>query len=145
MVPVVDGQDRYIAPTLELLLDPAATAPAAARRQLGTWLERGGSDGALTEVARLLVSELVTNSVRHARTAPGEPMQLNASWRAGALRIAVHDGGQDGRVARRGHEEPDHIGGYGLDLVAQLARTWGVERDAGGTTVWLEIAPARMH
>jgi hypothetical protein len=67
-------------------------------------------------------------------------MRLIASLHVGSLRIAVSDGGIEGYVAVRAHQERDNVGGFGLELVTRLASAWGVERDDRGTTVWLEIA-----
>jgi serine/threonine-protein kinase RsbW len=90
--------------------------------------------------ARLLVSELVTNCIRHAQITPDQPLRLTASLRAATLRLELHDGGTAGTVAWRTPQLHDDAGGFGLDLVAQLAGAWGVERDDRGTTVWLELA-----
>jgi anti-sigma regulatory factor (Ser/Thr protein kinase) len=67
---------------------------------------------------RLLVSELVTNSVRHAGQPAGAPVRISAASVDGVVRIEVHDQGQ-GRVRRRA---PDRrAGGLGLHLVERLA------------------------
>lgn len=84
--------------------------------------------------ARLLVSELVTNAIRHGA---GTAVRVALERRSDVLRIEVHDQG-DGFVARP--RDPDHHkgSGWGLHFVSRLARRWGVEAD-GGTTVWLEL------
>jgi anti-sigma regulatory factor (Ser/Thr protein kinase) len=131
------GHDRLILPTLELSLAPTVAAPARARAALTAWLGQEPHDADLIEIALLLVSELVTNSVRHARISDDEPLRLNASLRATTLRLELWDNGTDGSVTRRAVER-EH-GGFGLHLIARLCSTWGVERDAHGTTVWLEL------
>jgi serine/threonine-protein kinase RsbW len=86
--------------------------------------------------AQLLLSELVTNSVRHAGLPGAERVHVAAWMREGRLRLEVRDAGASGTVAPR---EPDHRGGYGLQLVDALAHRWGVIR-GDGTRVWAELA-----
>ena len=129
---------RWIAAPLEIPLAPSADAPARARAELTTWLEQDAALAMRIHDARLLVSELVTNCIRHAQISQTQPLRLSASLRAANLRLEVHDNGTHGTVARRTPQRDR--GGYGLDLVAQLSSTWGVDRDAYGTTVWLELA-----
>ena len=92
------------------------------------------------ETALLLVSELVTNSIRHARIEAEQELRLSGWLGETTLRLEVRDGGTEGAVAPRAPQRDDDIGGFGLDLVARLSRAWGVDRDAYGTTVWLELA-----
>jgi anti-sigma regulatory factor (Ser/Thr protein kinase) len=110
--------------------------PSLARRQLDRWLPATlaeGDRGAL----RLLVSELVTNCVRHAHAGEAAPVELAVRLGAGTIRVEVHDGGAGfhaGRTPRlRGAE-----GGYGLYLVERMASRWGVDTHAG-TRVWFEL------
>jgi anti-sigma regulatory factor (Ser/Thr protein kinase) len=127
---------------LELSLAATATAPARARAAVSDWLVLHGRDGVL-EVALLLVSELVTNAVRHAAISAHESLRLHGWLRDSVIRLAVWDGGTEGAVARRdrGPDHPD--GGFGLELVDRLSAAWGVERDKLGTMVWLEL-PTRQ-
>jgi anti-sigma regulatory factor (Ser/Thr protein kinase) len=112
----------------------------AGRAALSAWLEKQPHDDVLVEVAALLVSELVTNSVRHAQVSAGEPLRLSASLREATLRLELWDNGTGGAVIRRIPERRvQATGGYGLSLVEELSNHWGVERDPEGTTVWLEL------
>ena len=86
------------------------------------------------------MSELVTNSLQHARPTADAPLRLNASLSTTTLRLELWDNGTDGNVAQRAPRRGERAGGYGLRLVARLARAWGVDRDSHGTTVWLELA-----
>ena len=137
------GQDQPIAETFELALAPTDRAPTRARAEVTTWLERKGHDGDVDAIC-LLVSELVTNSVRHADLTTGLPLILTASLRRATLRLEVRDEGTLGTVTRRS-PAPLSATGFGLNLVEQLSRAWGVERDAHGTTVWLELAADGHH
>ena len=87
---------------------------------------------------RLLVSELVTNSVRHAQSGPDDSIHLRVSIGQDCVRVEVADNGpgfdppiQDptAEIARDS--------GWGLFFVTQLADRWGVEREEG--RVWFEI------
>jgi anti-sigma regulatory factor (Ser/Thr protein kinase) len=121
---------------VELTLPAGEASPGRARAAVGTWLS-AHVDESMLEDALLLVSELVTNSVRHAR-APRDAQITVRAWRRGAgFRFEVRDAGRQGAVRVR-DRAGDEIGGYGLALVAALASAWGVKR-AGGTTVWFEL------
>ena len=114
--------------------DPALETPALARHQLERWLPSSLAEshrGAL----RLLVSELVTNSVRHV-VGSTRPVELAVQIGAREIRVEVHDGGagfEPGNPKPRGAD-----GGFGLFLVERMASRWGVDvRD--GTRVWFEL------
>ncbi len=110
---------------MQLSLAPTAAAPARARAAVTAWLGRQSRDDVLIEIALLLVSELVTNSVRHARLEAETTLRLNASLGATALRIELCDDGTGGTVARRPPQRDEDAGGYGLDLVATALQRLG--------------------
>lgn len=89
----------------------------------------------------LLVSELVTNSIRHAGLRPGDPIDVQTKDNAGRVRLSVHDGGLGFDRSAVGEPDPRASDGRGLVIVAALSETWGVDRDEGGCTVWCEVAP----
>jgi anti-sigma regulatory factor (Ser/Thr protein kinase) len=122
-------------PSFEVQLPFTEQAPAAARRSLDR-LEGELDPGGL-ETMRLLVSELVTNSVRHARLEDDGWINLSVEENPRALRVAVTDPGV-GFEERPGPPQPGDPSGWGLHLVEQLADRWGVSRD-GETMVWFEI------
>lgn len=108
------------------------TARAAVRGQLRTWALDSVGD-----TAALLVSELVTNSLRHAHG----PIGLRLVRPAGlphVLLVEVSDPLPDPPRERRAH--PDDEGGRGLQLVAASSRRWGTRPDRSGKTVWFELA-----
>ena len=93
--------------------------------------------GGLCEDAKLIVSELVCNAVRHAGTDIG----LTVMTRRCGLRLEVSDGST--RPIRPRIAAPSDEGGRGLALVDALASHHGVRRSPGGKTVWAELdAPA---
>jgi len=94
------------------------------------------SDGRERDV-RLLVSELVTNAVRHANLTPGDVILLVIDVQDRRLRVEVHDPG-GGFVPRAPAPDPARPSGWGLYLVAELADRWGVDSD-DRTLVWFEV------
>ena len=86
---------------------------------------------------RLLVSELVTNSVRHSHAGVEDPVGLRVAVFADRLRVEVSDHGT-GFQRRVPAPERGSGSGWGLYLVDQLADRWGVDRDEA-VHVWFEI------
>jgi anti-sigma regulatory factor (Ser/Thr protein kinase) len=121
----------------EIPLD--AGAPHAARSVVGRCLA-DLVPPSVVENARLLVSELVTNSLLHSRASDGTALVLvRVSLWADRCRLEVEDPGCDAVVARR---PPDLHGGggVGLNLVQTLSETWGVIRaDGRSTRVWAQL------
>jgi len=89
----------------------------------------------MEETAVLLVSELVTNAVRHARGTHAIALELQAdrSW----LRIEVQDG--DPRWPQPRTPAGFDESGFGFVLVDALAGKWGVRETAAGKAVWAEL------
>ena len=119
--------------SLVALPTAATTARTEATERLAAQLGKR-----VLEDVRLLVTELITNALRHGALSVGDRVSVKASVDAGVVRIEVRDPGRDGQVAPR--EPGPRGGGYGLFLVDQLAKRWGVDR-RNGTTVWCELAP----
>jgi anti-sigma regulatory factor (Ser/Thr protein kinase) len=86
---------------------------------------------------RLLVSELVTNSVRHAGVGPPESVGLDVAVDPETIRVEVRDAGA-GFEPRPRDGDRSRPGGWGLYLVDRLADRWGVARNHF-TRVWFEI------
>jgi anti-sigma regulatory factor (Ser/Thr protein kinase) len=96
----------------------------------------------LIEDAQLLVSELVTNAVRHGRP----DITLCVSVDPPAIGIAVRDHGESLPASPQGPPPPTQPSGRGLLIVDALASTWGVTPNpepAPGKVVWFEIQPGR--
>jgi anti-sigma regulatory factor (Ser/Thr protein kinase) len=88
------------------------------------------------ETVRLVISELVTNSIRHADLGPRDRIDLHVSLTANGVRVEVIDNGRGFRPSPE--PTPRGTSGYGHFLVDQLADRWGVTRD-GRTRVWAEV------
>jgi serine/threonine-protein kinase RsbW len=121
---------------ITVLAGPAA--PTTARHALTQWLGARTTNGLLAD-APLVVSELVTNSLRHAGLPDGGAVRVFAQFTDDVLRLEVEDAGTGG--VRRRAPNRDRGGGFGLNIVDALAARWGVERDRG-TLVWVELATA---
>lgn len=123
---------------LELTLPAGPKAASTARSALTRRFSRSLTVRALDD-ARLLVTELITNSLRHSAMRSDDRVSLSARISDGLVRVEVRDPGRNGPVRMR--EPGTQEGGYGLLLVQRLSRRWGVERN-GDNVVWFEL-PAR--
>jgi anti-sigma regulatory factor (Ser/Thr protein kinase) len=120
---------------LDATIESTPRAPAQARRaveDLAPEIEQG-----VLRDAQLLVSEVVTNSIRHSGS--DDPIGLRVWLRRSGVKIEIADGGFgfDAAELRAG---ADAEGGRGLMIVAALADRWGVNRDRR-TRVWFELSP----
>jgi len=116
---------------------PAEDAPAQARAALEVFDQILAPD--VLEDLQLVVSELVTNSVKFG---PSRPITLAmAIGNDGVVKGEVIDQGDGERAKVEMTVEPTIDGGWGLHLVDQVAQHWGVHE--GSTHVWFEIGPQR--
>jgi anti-sigma regulatory factor (Ser/Thr protein kinase) len=118
------------------VLDGGSDAGGEARRALVA------GDGELPAEVRadvlLLLTELVTNAVRHGGVGADEHMQVEVQLWPRRVRVEVIDPGiQLARV--RARLRSDGSGGWGLVLVDRIAARWGVTRATPGTCVWFEL------
>ena len=115
-------------------LAPEPSSVRAARGFIGEALAGTRADDCSGD-ARLLVSELVTNAVLHARS----PFELVVRVNESGLRVEVQD-----RLDRLPVLAPvagDALAGRGMRIVDQLADRWGAEPlDRGGKIVWFELS-----
>lgn len=114
-------------------LPPVPASATQARRLAREQLESICPPDALDTIA-LLVTELVTNAVLHART----PLQLQIETRPHLVRLYVEDT-SDRQPEKRSYAS-DAVTGRGLALVEALSSSWGVESTPSGKAVWCEIA-----
>jgi anti-sigma regulatory factor (Ser/Thr protein kinase) len=121
---------------IDLRLAPNSEAAFAARHSLDR-LE-GGLPPEKLEDVRLIVSELVTNSVRHAGLSPDEHILLAVVISDGSVRGRVCDPGPGFKKPSEPRPRTDMSGGWGLPIVERISDRWGVERN-GCACVWFEI------
>jgi anti-sigma regulatory factor (Ser/Thr protein kinase) len=115
-------------------IEARTDSPARARRIVARELGSALAPERLEDV-KLLVSELVTNGVRHANGRGPITLDLRIN---GNVRCAVTDHGP-GPATR---EDLTGHGGWGLKLVERLASRWGLTRSREATQVWFETAAA---
>jgi anti-sigma regulatory factor (Ser/Thr protein kinase) len=115
-------------------LPSAARSVPAARRLVAQLLEAWAAE-AFCDDAMLLVSELVTNVVRH--VSGQVALRVEVVLSEPGLRIAVVDSSPELPVP--GLRGPQ--GGHGIRLVSVLADRWGSEHHDGGKRVWFELEP----
>lgn len=121
---------------LSVHFDRGPTAAAGARNALLALEER--LDGRVLDDIRLLVSELVTNAVRHADAPDGGKVGLDVTIEQSRVRVEVADAGIGFEPQPR-DDEMSRPGGWGLYLVDKIADRWGVVRNRMNR-VWFEIA-----
>lgn len=116
-------------------LPPSPASVPRARRLTGGQLAVWGL-GEHRETAELLVSELVTNALRHG----GGSIRLGVRAEDGMIRFEVEDDGVDTPHMRRARDSDE--GGRGLQLVSLLSSSWGSAPTENGKIVWFELANA---
>ena len=121
---------------LDLNLPPRAEAAGYARRSLED-LEPDLQPEVL-ESLRLLVSELVTNSVRHGDLTASDSIRLRLADRGDRIRVEVTDPGEGFDRRPPLSPDPERPSGWGLFLVSRIADRWGTSGEAP-TTVWFEL------
>jgi len=122
----------------EVRLPRDLDSAAAARHAVDQLADRLPEDQ-LGDV-RLLVSELVTNSLRHAELGPDDSILLIATVDDATIRVDVADHGK-GFDYQHVRTDPSDVDGWGLYLVDTLSDRWGVDKDpaSGLTRVWFEL------
>jgi anti-sigma regulatory factor (Ser/Thr protein kinase) len=122
--------------TAELVLPPDVTSVGVSRRFVRSTLAEWHLDG-LADTAVLLTSEVVTNSVLHART---EIVLSIAREADDSVTISVHDGSQHQPRARS--HSLDATTGRGMELLDRLSLAWHIDPDADGKTLVFTVGGA---
>jgi anti-sigma regulatory factor (Ser/Thr protein kinase) len=120
----------------EIGLPACVSSPGAARIVVAGCL-RGLVRPRIVEDAKLLVTELVTNSLLHGELDERDAVLVRVYLAADALRLEVENSGIAGVVASD-TADPKAGRGLGLQVLERLVTRWGVTRDRN-TTVWLEM------
>jgi anti-sigma regulatory factor (Ser/Thr protein kinase) len=125
--------------TVVVTLPFRASSARSVRARISSDLTDAGLTPAVIDDTRVVVSELVGNSIRHADPLPSG--RLLVSWRVAhdAVVVSVTDGGSSS-TPRVAHTGDDALGGRGMAIVETLARRWWVDQGASGTTVIAEVA-----
>jgi len=122
-----------------------ATSVSKVRRTLVEDLLTRDVPTMVVDEAEIVVSELVSNAIRHARPLSDGNLRVHWKVKAGVVEVEVTDGGSESspRPAPRTIWAPS---GRGLRIVRSLAHEWGVTEDRNGTTVWASLGgPSRRR
>ncbi len=127
---------------MSIRLPHHVTSAAAARGRVREAMAARRVGRRLADDVALVVSELVTNSVRHA--CPLSNGDLEVAWDVSMhlVEVRVTDGGGEASPVPRS-VGPDDVTGRGLTIVTKLAAAWGVEDAPGGITVWALVGHRR--
>jgi diguanylate cyclase (GGDEF)-like protein len=113
-----------------LELQPSVESVKVARHALDRWA--GEVDARAIAIAKLLVSELATNAVTHART----PYTVSARWRAPYLRVEVIDSAP---LPPHTESRAAQVGGWGFEFLDRLSHTWGIDNRGDTKAIWFDI------
>ena len=144
LVERVDRADTVVEPSvsadalqLQLWFAGVARAPSSARAALSVLEPHLGDDR--LQSLRLVITELITNSIRHSTMREEEVVSLDIRLHDGVLRCAVADPGTGFAKPETIKPHDDRPGGFGLVILDSVADAWGVERDEL-FRVWFELA-----
>ncbi|MEW9530859.1 ATP-binding protein [Microbispora sp. NPDC049125] len=124
-----------------VMLPYAPSSVAAARQRLGAELLAAGLIDSSVDDVVLVMSELLSNALRHAHPLPCGHLQVAWTCSDTQIEIAVSDGGAH-TEPRAGRPTLSSLGGRGLGIVEYLADRWGVRHDDHSTTVWAVVTAA---
>jgi anti-sigma regulatory factor (Ser/Thr protein kinase) len=117
----------------DLVLTDSGNSVRQAREVTARLLARWGCAGGCVDDAVLVVSEMVTNAVRHGRGR----VRLRLHWADGHLRVEVRDA--SARLPKLLPPSPTAERGRGLRIVSRLASRWGSARLRDGKVVWVDL------
>jgi anti-sigma regulatory factor (Ser/Thr protein kinase) len=125
-----------------VLLPCVPSSVAIARGRIAADLRGAGLLGGTIDDAALVLSELLSNAILHARPLPDD--RVRAAWilSPAVLEVIVSDGGSTTRP-HAAPALPSSLGGRGLGIVEYLCSDWGMRADERGTTVWAVLPAPR--
>lgn len=134
---------RRRATTATVLFSHASVSVGAARQRLANDLHKRGVPKDVIDDAVLVLSEVLSNALRHARPLGSGKMKVAWDVRAGAVEINVTDGGGATRP-QPAQPSLSSLGGRGLGIVTTLTSDWGVRAAGNETTVWAVVPTERQ-
>ncbi|MEP7025518.1 MAG: ATP-binding protein [Actinomycetota bacterium] len=133
---------REVEKSTVVLLPCQPASVAVARRRITTEMRSVGVQDDAIDDAALVITELLTNAIRHGSPLPGRWLQVSWDMDVESVEIAVSDGGS-GTRPRATRPSLSALGGRGLEIVETLSDHWGVRPP--GTTVWAVLAAPYTH
>jgi len=128
----VTGSSVQAPMSMRLPFSPASVS--VARQRLKVWMTQAGGSREHVEDARVVISELVANSVRHAQPLPDGQILVAWTFTGRGVDLAVTDGGS-GTRPRNVHAPSSALAGRGMAIVETLAQDWWTERSGSRQTV----------
>ena len=125
--------------SVQMLPYTASSVGVARRRLLGDLTEAGVFEATACD-AGLVLSELISNALRHATPLPGSLIRVSWCLNDDCVEVAVSDGGGP-TVPMVNKPAANALGGRGLGIVDRLSLRWGVytRKDGSETTVWAAL------
>jgi anti-sigma regulatory factor (Ser/Thr protein kinase) len=111
---------------------------SAARHALAAELDANGIGTPIRDDAVLVLSELVSNAIKHAAPLPSGYISVCWTIRADRLHLEITDGGGQTRP-QAAVAAVSSLGGRGLDIVRTICSEWGVKADGDAVTVWADL------
>jgi anti-sigma regulatory factor (Ser/Thr protein kinase) len=117
---------------------------AIARGRIAAELRKAGISPPTVADAALVISELLSNAILHARPLPDT--RVRVAWVLGpaSVEVIVTDGGS-ATTPHASRPSLSSIGGRGIGIVEHLCSSWGVRADDFGTTVWAVLPAPRVN
>jgi serine/threonine-protein kinase RsbW len=132
-------------PTQTLRVPWKMSSAVDVRRAVVSELQRLEVDATVIDETETVLSELVSNAVRHARPLPDGTIRVSWTLRGGVVEVEVTDGGGP-TTPRPAPQSLWSANGRGLRIVRSLAHEWGVSEDRSGRTVWVSLGgPSRRR
>ncbi len=125
-----------------VLLPHAPSSVSTVRRRLRADLRAAGVYDEIADDAAVVMSELISNALRHARPLPSGDIRVAWCRDDELIHLAVSDGGAM-TEPHRTRMTLSSLGGRGLSIVEALADGWGVRHEEEGTTVWATLRSSR--
>jgi len=128
------GSSSVVPAPVTMRLPCTSSSVSLARGQLKAWMSDLGASGERVEDARVVISELVANSVRHARPLPDGSILVRWTTDRHGLQLSVTDGGS-GTRPHSVQAGSSALAGRGMAIVDVLAREWWLQQTATRCTV----------
>ncbi len=128
----------HVAPAVSIGVPHERTGVRLARHAFADQVSAAGVEDDARDDAMLVLSELVSNAVKHAAPLPSGEITVRWSVDDEVLHLEITDGGASTRP-RAGVAALSALGGRGLDIVRSVSRHWGVTESEGSVTVWAEV------
>ena len=130
-------------PMSSVTVPHARSSVGAARHALADELAASGIPTPMRDDAVLVLSELVSNAIKHAAPLPSGDISVCWALQQDRLHLEITDGGALTRP-QAAVAAVSSLGGRGLDIVRTICSEWGVTEDGNAVTVWADLPRSAM-